>query len=1027
MQLPMSELLKKLKELQKIAPHTEMDLQTRIFWAYRQKTLAELLPILQETLVDFQINTLTQFLAENWRLIKGTLLCYTAIPDSDVTLLLCDIAQFIEKESNDKKLNSNNSDDKNSNTQELCALQLLMPGLSVESILDTYPSLNKIKDLQQVLKTHILGRNGEYLIPVKQLGDLAGTLTQDWCNSYYDYGYHSPDMLLLTAEEHERLIRHSPYTEALFNAHNQYEICLKEQGSLLAHLRLLCRLLYFNSVLGVGKEKLAGTGAYDAIIQFFEYYSKLSEAQKETIPPDVIQQIELLRTLASNAKENKNTQDATNIETCIARRREALETAIKPVEKILAGIGLDDEAQASFLQAKKQQIDACKEQLVTAIEQKKYSGQDKLGLTQDLMELLGITFTISSPADLDALMRLSSKEMDILCQPETIQQQIVNQFGSFETLIFFIHQSPPEKLKGILPLIRTKLHAKFFYHTEDLIALLITMNGEYCQTLCETMKGSLLQIITEARDFNKLLEPLSLEQRTIVYDVMKDHLPQLIEDNDDFDDVVELLSPPQQADAFEVVKTHLATLIKNPIDLVKMFRCLSSAQCTTLCGILQDRWQEIIKNGQDFQTVHKWLFIEQIAIFYDAMKDYLPQLINSANDLKKVIQCLSLEQGQLVCLALKGDLLQIIRRASHFEAVLVELSLPKRAIVFEVMEEYLLQLIKKAEDFRSVLLWLSDEQRTTVYKAMQDILPKLILNSRDFNFVLEFLSPAQRIAVYEAMKDRLLPIYHPGALNLLVQYLPVDLGANLCAAMSSTLSKIIQNTADIEIALKSLSLEQAMAVCMAIKDYLPQSIKNVNDLKSLLLSLPNPEHCRAICTAMHESLPQIIKNIDDCKQLIEALYPVKCIIVCAAMKDTLLQIINNAENLTILLKSIHYSQHPAILSAIKDSLPQIIKSAEDLNIVLAVLSPDAQKIVYEVMQSYLPKLIPNNNDLKTVLQGISPEQQEAVRAAVPIVDSTVTNSWEFHLFKAPSESVEQTNNNNNSLKCTGMTVRLDLP
>ncbi|WP_019216997.1 hypothetical protein [Legionella tunisiensis] len=370
-----SQLLEKIAKMQTQAIPERIDLQKKVLCAYREKTLYDLSLILKGDIFDsqielaelatdslplsgngltastanglhtlktnvfnLQIRALKSFLADNWEMVNGTALCYTAHPDSDLTFILSAIAKLVW---DNKAVWMNEG-------ESWCVLKLLMPTLSTDSLDGTgsYPSLHEVNDVLQVLNTHILGREGKYLIPVKKLNELAGTSTTGWVNPYYDYKCHSEEMVSISAEEYQRLIRHSDYTEALFNAHNQYEISLNEQGSLLTHLRQLSRLLYFNSKHGAGNEANAGEGAYDAIIHFNEYFSKLDKVSKGQIPAQVMVQINILLDLASNATQNIEG------DICIANRRKKLEEAMHPVEQILMGIGLSSEDKDHLVNTK---------------------------------------------------------------------------------------------------------------------------------------------------------------------------------------------------------------------------------------------------------------------------------------------------------------------------------------------------------------------------------------------------------------------------------------------------------------------------------------------------------------------------------------------------------------------------------------------------------------------------------------------------------------------------------------------------
>ncbi|MCH9744907.1 MAG: hypothetical protein K0U29_08275, partial [Gammaproteobacteria bacterium] len=100
---------------------------------------------------------LQRFLADNWRLIKGSMLSYTALPTDEITELLCDVANIVAQQS-----------------AEAAAINLLMPDIVTDSAGEVMPDGSRFFDLdqcdiKQVLKTHIELFEGKYLCPVAML------------------------------------------------------------------------------------------------------------------------------------------------------------------------------------------------------------------------------------------------------------------------------------------------------------------------------------------------------------------------------------------------------------------------------------------------------------------------------------------------------------------------------------------------------------------------------------------------------------------------------------------------------------------------------------------------------------------------------------------------------------------------------------------------------------------------------------------------------------------------------------------
>ncbi len=111
------------------------------------------------------IKALKQCLSFNWSLVNGTTLSPTAIPHAPITQLLCDIAAGVADEMNKESPDIN-----------ISAIELLMPTIA-SSIRPNhhdqpYPNLPDMP-LIEVLKTHVLGREGKFLLPIKLLLELT--------------------------------------------------------------------------------------------------------------------------------------------------------------------------------------------------------------------------------------------------------------------------------------------------------------------------------------------------------------------------------------------------------------------------------------------------------------------------------------------------------------------------------------------------------------------------------------------------------------------------------------------------------------------------------------------------------------------------------------------------------------------------------------------------------------------------------------------------------------------------------------
>ena len=80
---------------------------------------------------------LKRVLAANWTLVQGTALCYTSQPDSVITGLLCDVAEYVAAEEN-KVIAEKNKLPQNSKKQVVSVgfISALMPTVATDSIGD---------------------------------------------------------------------------------------------------------------------------------------------------------------------------------------------------------------------------------------------------------------------------------------------------------------------------------------------------------------------------------------------------------------------------------------------------------------------------------------------------------------------------------------------------------------------------------------------------------------------------------------------------------------------------------------------------------------------------------------------------------------------------------------------------------------------------------------------------------------------------------------------------------------------------
>ena len=330
--------------------------------AYSKPALHRLEIIFSENLEkDKLTEALQNDLEKNWDLVHNTALGYTALPSDELTHLFCDIAQHIADE------------------RSLNPIEVLMPGVAYESIREGYPDLDKTQDIKYVLQTHVLGHDGKYLLPVKLLSELDLSPTPTLMgNPYFDYAQHAADSTHVNSKEYERLVAHSPLTQAVFDAKHKYDLLTNDTSTLLGQLKQLCQQLGSNMAGALGEETNAGSGAYPAIINFMEYYNKLSQAEKNNIPNSLKREIDLLLALVTDKTQNINATE--NIETCIATRRSQLILTMSGRDEVLNQISLSGAKKASLITEASEQFDSAQQALATALKGNYQLGHDQLDI-----------------------------------------------------------------------------------------------------------------------------------------------------------------------------------------------------------------------------------------------------------------------------------------------------------------------------------------------------------------------------------------------------------------------------------------------------------------------------------------------------------------------------------------------------------------------------------------------------------------------------------------------------------------------
>ena len=278
LKISLNALMAKVVEKEKEAVGNDklLSLREDIVMRDGQREIVELLKILNEPAAELN-SKLTILLTNRWEVIKGTYLSYTSVPDAEVTRACCHVANYLADVTGQD------------------SLKLLIPTVQFkEDYLNNIDLTNEL--LENIIRFHILSEDFASLIPIRSLTfvDIGSTLESLLVNPFVlnDQG----KMIPLTANEKERLLHHSSEIEELIAAKKSFEDSTDK--TLYAEISRLIAGLRKGGEHGLtgGDEDSAGVSAYQAMINFREYWALLSNKLKEQafqISPDFKSVMEL--------------------------------------------------------------------------------------------------------------------------------------------------------------------------------------------------------------------------------------------------------------------------------------------------------------------------------------------------------------------------------------------------------------------------------------------------------------------------------------------------------------------------------------------------------------------------------------------------------------------------------------------------------------------------------------------------------------------------------------------------------------
>lgn len=160
-------------------------------------------------------------------------------------------------------------------------------------------------------------------------------------------------------------------------------------------------------------------------------------------------------------------------------------------------------------------------------------GGMKVSITQDALQnpndspKENPTLLVESLKYLDVFKTLSPNDTHEALQNDPLRALVIQQMKSLDNLVAFSKAMPSEKLRVWLQVMENDL-SSFIKQSQDLSALLMGVDLEKCQVICESLQSTLPDMIQSHSDL-KVLEEITPTQRDWLYNEVKTRIPYFLD------------------------------------------------------------------------------------------------------------------------------------------------------------------------------------------------------------------------------------------------------------------------------------------------------------------------------------------------------------------------------------------------------------------------------------------------------------------------------------------------------------------
>ena len=719
-----------------------------------------------------------------------------------------------------------------------------------------------------------------------------------------------------------------------------------------------------------------------------------------------------------------NARGTQSFETCIANIRLDLLRAMQGNEDLLSQIGvIAGDVKIGLLAKAKANFIAAKQALKAALDaplgaSSSYrNGHDLQGLTRDLLQEFGFRLSFESPKDLEMLKLLKAEEITSIMADADLQKQFVTEIESIDNLVIFSLEIAPEKLRELLKATGRELFIKLIKTPLDLAALLISLDPERCEVVCEALKERIRKVVKTRDDLEKLIQHLRPELWSALLMGMKRQTDwyckfYLPEGKRQIESMVksamENSEPLINSQDFYNMLNWVIWTIEHHEDAGYMARDILNCVHRVLKDY-PDREREIsalMENMKNFASRHpdvdKLCASVEDNTFYINTKEPnypYPSLLKMVIDQRRLDLAeklirkgaewkhgFSYENTLLHCelgsTAFFKKLLDILPRDEVY-AVLTD-----KKKYWKSRNGTLLQHASSyMETYEVILDWLPKDELSEIHLrefSTEDIsdldpdyimklhrrLPSFIETRKDLTDLMQTFLVKGRLDFLDDIKDRIIRLIRTG--NDLEEVIKNLKTRDYAQYLGGYARYYYKKPYDFVSIIKEAMGEVRFAALI-------QRAKGL----SVVLRYATPDMRLDIYTAMQSKIPAMIITAQHFNDIYECLsMPERTAVFSAITLNHFASLMQRSEDLKIIPNYLESVGNLGIFNVLEKRIPSLVETVSDLNIFLKYCPPDMHPRIYQALQGKIPAMINSPEDIDAVCEHLLIEERRAVFSAM---------------------------------------------